>query len=72
MITKLIRFQIVCNAADSAGCKEWTIDPIADPNHPTDPGKTRARLVVLLERYHHDVGVNVMRKTGNIDVVINK
>jgi glycogen debranching enzyme len=27
---------------------------------------------ILLERYHHDVGVNVMRKNGNIDVVINK
>ncbi len=27
---------------------------------------------ILLERYHDDVGVNVMRKSGNIDVVINK
>ncbi|MCI0444489.1 hypothetical protein L0152_14935 [bacterium] len=27
---------------------------------------------ILLERYNHDVGVNVMRKSGNIDVVINK
>jgi len=39
--------QIYCNAADSAGCKEWSIDPISDPEYTTNPGKTRARLVDL-------------------------
>jgi len=39
--------QIVCNATDSAGCKEWTIDPISDPDYTSNPGKTRARLVDL-------------------------
>jgi hypothetical protein len=39
--------QIVCNAADSAGCKEWTIDPISDPDYTDNAGRTRARLVDL-------------------------
>jgi len=39
--------QIFCNAVDSAGCKEWLIDPIFDPDYTTNPGKTRARLVDL-------------------------
>lgn len=41
------RVQIYCNAADSAGCKEWFIDPISDLDYTTNPGKTRARLVNL-------------------------
>lgn len=36
--------KIFCNAADSSGCKEWTIDPISNPGDTTNPGKTRARL----------------------------
>ncbi len=39
--------QIICNSADSAGCKEWMIDPISDPDYTTNPGRTRARLVNL-------------------------
>jgi hypothetical protein len=39
--------QIFCNAADSAGCKEWMIDPISNPDYTTNPGRTRARLVDL-------------------------
>lgn len=41
--------KIFCVAADSAGCKEWTIDPISDPQDTTNPGKTRARLVDLTD-----------------------
>jgi hypothetical protein len=39
--------KIFCHATDSSGCKEWSIDPISDPQHTTNPGKTRARLVDL-------------------------
>ena len=36
------KVQITCNAADSAGCNDWVIDPI--PNPDGTAGKTRARL----------------------------
>ena len=39
--------KIFCIAADSSGCKEWTIDPISNPADTTNPGKTRTRLVDL-------------------------
>ena len=39
--------QITCNATDAAGCKDWSIDPISDPEDTTNPGRTRARLVNL-------------------------
>ncbi len=39
--------QISCKTADSAGCKEWSIDPISDPDYTDNPGRTRARLVNL-------------------------
>jgi hypothetical protein len=39
--------KIFCLAADSSGCKEWTIDPIDNPGDTTNPGKTRGRLVDL-------------------------
>jgi len=41
------RVQIYCNSADSAGCKEWTIDPLSSTDYTTNPGRTRARLVNL-------------------------
>jgi hypothetical protein len=36
--------QIFCSAADSSGCKDWTIDPILDPDYTSNPGKTRFNL----------------------------
>ena len=39
--------QISCMVADSAGCKEWSIDPISDSDYSDNPGKSRARLVDL-------------------------
>jgi hypothetical protein len=39
--------EISCKAADSSGCKEWSIDPISDPDYTDNPGVTRARLVNL-------------------------
>ena len=41
------KVQIVCNAADSSGCKDWDITPITDPDYTLNPGKTRARLINL-------------------------
>ncbi len=40
------KVQISCNAADTAGCTDWFIDPIpvVNPDGSSSPGKTRARL----------------------------
>jgi hypothetical protein len=58
--------KIFCNAADSAGCKDWSIDPISNPGDTTNPGKTRGRLVDLgtnatLGNYYVTYHVHVTR-----------
>jgi hypothetical protein len=58
--------KIFCNAADSSGCKDWSIDPISNPGDTTNPGKTRARLVDLgtnqtLGNYYVTFHVHVIR-----------
>jgi hypothetical protein len=58
--------KIFCNAADSSGCKDWSIDPISNPVDTTNPGKTRARLVDLgtgqtLGNYYVTFHVHVTR-----------
>ncbi|HSE43331.1 MAG TPA: hypothetical protein VLH08_21405 [Acidobacteriota bacterium] len=62
--TEFVR--IYCIAADSAGCKEWTLDPISDPGDTTNPGRTRARLVDLntnenLGNYYMTFHLHVLR-----------
>jgi len=58
--------KIFCNAADSSGCKDWSIDPISNPGDTTNPGKTRGRLVDLstnqtLGNYYVTYHVHVTR-----------